>query len=106
MEFIYDKRLGIPLPQAEADWTDLSTEEQTWILQKWEEIRGQIPDRIKTIEQKIHQKQTNLESEEDFSISCQLNYEISELASIINDLWLWYRTSPAIYNEEKDRQHY
>ena len=61
------------------------------ILLKWEQIRGKIPDRIKELEHYINTKQHHLNNEEDFEVSCKLNSEIADLASIINDLWLWYR---------------
>ena len=61
------------------------------ILLRWEQVRGKIPDRIKELEHSINAKQHHLNNEEDFEISCKLNSEIADLASIINDLWLWYR---------------
>ena len=61
------------------------------ILLKWEQVRGKIPDRIKELEHYINTKQHYLNNEEDFEVSCKLNSEIADLASIINDLWLWYR---------------
>ena len=60
------------------------------ILLKWEQVRGKIPDRIKELEHYINTKQHYLNNE-DFEVSCKLNSEIADLASIINDLWLWYR---------------
>lgn len=90
--FVYDERLGIPLPQLDGDWDqyDVGTREQ--ILLQWEQVRGQIPDRIVRLEQQINRKQRMLYEEEDFDASCRLNSEIAELASVINDLWIWYRT--------------
>ena len=52
-----------------------------------------IPDRIKVLENSINIKQAQLSNESDFERSCQLNGEIADLASIINDLWLWFRTN-------------
>ncbi|MEH7425154.1 hypothetical protein V7151_00795, partial [Priestia megaterium] len=66
------------------------------ILLTWESIRGQIPDKIQSLEKSINQKQTALEDETNFIRSCELNSEIGELASIINDLWIWYRTNEEI----------
>jgi len=94
--FVYDERLGIRLPRLEHEWDTYSKETQALILAEWEKIRGTIPDRIQELEALIVEKQKQLEQEEDFSVSCQLNDEISELASIINDLSIWYRTQPAI----------
>lgn len=94
--FIYDKRLGIRLPRLEHEWEMYSKEMQAHILSEWERIRGTIPDRIKELESLIIKKQQQLEQEDNFTVSCKLNEEISELASIINDLSIWYRTQPAL----------
>ncbi|MCF6138220.1 hypothetical protein [Pseudalkalibacillus berkeleyi] len=89
--FHRDDRLGICLPVLNEPWERYSLETQEIILSKWESIRGRIPDRIKEIEQGINTKQLQLNNEENFERSCQLNSDIAELASIINDLWIWYR---------------
>jgi hypothetical protein len=94
--FIYDQRLGIPLPKLEKDWEDYSEDEQHAILLRWENIRGTIPDRIAELEKIINEKQDQLSDENDFERSCRLNSEIAELASIINDLWIWYRMNQTI----------
>ncbi|WP_174729500.1 hypothetical protein [Mesobacillus harenae] len=90
--FKKDNRLGIPIPAFKEAWDNFSVRTQQDILLYWEKIRGSIPDRISDLEHKINSKQAELSDEQDFNRSCQLNYEIAELASIINDLWLWYRT--------------
>ncbi len=89
--FIYDEHLGIEVPHLQEEWEDIPEKVQHTILLKWEQIRGKIPDRIKELEYHINQKQHHLNNEENFEISCRLNSEIADLASIINDLWLWYR---------------
>ncbi|MBM7701213.1 hypothetical protein [Metabacillus iocasae] len=89
--FKMDERLGISLPRLQKEWEDYTKEEQQAILLKWEEIRGTIPDRIYELETIINEKQAQLGEESNFERSCQLNHDISELASIINDLWIWYR---------------
>jgi hypothetical protein len=91
--FSYDPRLGIHIPVLTVEWNQYSKETQEEILLRWERIRGSIPDRIFDLEQEINHKQSLLSDENDFIISCQLNSEIAELASIINDLWLWYRAN-------------
>lgn len=96
-EFIYDDRLGIELPHLNADWEDISVMDRASILEKWETIRGRIPDRIKELECIIMKKQDQLNYEESFQRSCMLNSEIAALASTINDLHLWYRV-----NQEMD----
>lgn len=94
--FIHNPRLGISLPVFEDDWDKISEETQQKILFHWEGIRGLIPDRIAELEQTINKKQDELSNESDFQRSCKLNHEIAELASVINDLWLWYRTNQDI----------
>jgi hypothetical protein len=94
--FIYDKRLGIPVPKLEKDWEDYSEDEQQTILLQWEHIRGTIPDRIAELEKMINEKQDELSDESDFERSCRLNSEIAELASVINDLWIWYRMNQTV----------
>lgn len=94
--FSFDYRLKIDLPDLPKPWEGFSKREQEKILGKWEEIRGKIPDRIAEIEEKIKSKQQDLYNEEDFEKSCHINSEISELASQINDLWIWFRTGEVI----------
>lgn len=91
--FQFDSRLGIYIPHIEGDWDALPREEQEKILDHWEMIRDRIPDRVKELEKEIIRLQKQLDVEEDFATSCKLNTEISELASIINDLNLWFRTN-------------
>jgi hypothetical protein len=94
--FSFDHRLGIPLPKFTMEWEEYSKEIQQSILFNWEQIRGSIPDRIAELENSINQKQAQLSNESNFVRSCELNSEIAELASIINDLWLWYRANQTI----------
>ncbi len=102
--FIYDERLGIRLPELDLEWDQYSEEEQTKILLEWEMIRGTIPERIRSFEAKIKEKQSQLDEEEDFAASCRLNSEIAELASCIHDLQLWYRIDQSI--EIRRNNHY
>ena len=90
--FSFDQRLGIPIPNLQKEWELYSSEQQQQILFEWEQIRGNIPDRIKQLEKLINKKQEELNQEENFERSCLLNSNIAELASTINDLWLYYRT--------------
>jgi hypothetical protein len=94
--FSFDHRLGILLPDLPVDWDQFSKETQAEILFHWEQIRGSIPDRISELENEINHKQAQLSDEGDFPHSCRLNSEIAELASIINDLWLWYRANQTL----------
>ncbi|MFJ7727219.1 hypothetical protein ACIQXV_13745 [Neobacillus sp. NPDC097160] len=94
--FSFDQRLGISLPDLTVDWDEYCKETQQEILLNWEQIRGSIPDRIAELEQEINHKQEQLSNENDFPRSCQLNTDIADLASIINDLWLWYRANQTV----------
>ncbi|MGG4488724.1 hypothetical protein ABEQ24_04175 [Metabacillus idriensis] len=99
--FRYSERLGIYCPNLEVEWEKIHPDEQEAILMQWEKIRGSIPDQIAEIEDRINAKQNELNNEEDFSRSCRLNAEISEHASIINDLWLWFR----LHQNVSERMH-
>ncbi|RBP03893.1 hypothetical protein [Rossellomorea aquimaris] len=92
--FSYNSRLGIQLPRLSKDWTTYSSQEQEMVLLEWERVRGMIPDRIQEIEVEIERLQTELAQADHFDRSCMINGEISERASEINDLWIWYRTTP------------
>ncbi|MCR8643883.1 hypothetical protein NV379_14600 [Paenibacillus sp. N1-5-1-14] len=94
--FIYDDRLGIETPQLEREWEEYSTEERCAILLRWEQIRGTIPERIKQIERVIIAKQRQLDQEDNFEVSCELNSSIADRASRINDLHLWFRVNQEI----------
>lgn len=91
--FYRDNRLQIDIPVAELLFEDLTLSEQEELIHRWEQIRSTIPDRIIEVESMIMNKQFQLSNEENFDHSCHLNSQIAELASIINDLWLWYRKS-------------
>ncbi|WP_227936600.1 hypothetical protein [Alkalihalobacillus deserti] len=96
VEFIYDSRLCLSLPSLHGSWKELNEKSQEQILAKWESIRGTIPDRIKEIEEEIETVHEQLTREEDFERSCELNLEMAELASAINDLWIWFRLTPSL----------
>nr|WP_232242935.1 hypothetical protein [Paenibacillus sp. GSMTC-2017] len=74
---------------------------QTAIIERWELIRGSIPERIIELERFINRKQTELNDEENFERSCLLTYEIAEYASRINELHIWYRMN----QELESRRH-
>jgi hypothetical protein len=96
VEFVYDPRLRLPLPALYRTWNELDLSTQEYTLAKWETIRGAIPDRVKEIELEIESVHEQLTNEEDFERSCELNLEMAELASIINDLWIWFRMTPSV----------
>lgn len=97
--FTLDTRLGIRIPHHDIEWEALPLGKQEQIVLMWEYIRETIPDRIKELERTIHVKQQQLDDEDDFETSCSLNTEISDLASIINDLQLWYRVDVLLYQK-------
>lgn len=90
--FEYNERLGIEVPILYTKWEQYSQEEQFHIIYRWEKVRSQIPDRIKELEKMIQQRELKLQVEDDFSSFCQLSREISDLASRVIDLNLWFRT--------------
>ncbi|MED4224155.1 ABC transporter C-terminal domain-containing protein [Neobacillus cucumis] len=94
--FTFDERLGIHVPDLMLEWDKYCKDTQQFILLNWERVRGTIPDRIAELEQEINHKQAKLSDESDFPRSCKLNTEIADLASIINDLWLYYRADQTI----------
>ena len=97
--FLWDDRLGISLPALHQAWDRFSEAERTYIVTKWEDIRGTIPDRVLAFERIINAKQAELFEEEDFERSCGINSDIAELASRINDLHIWYRINQEIENK-------
>jgi hypothetical protein len=94
--FRWNERLEIELPVLISDWEHYSAQERMNILEKWEIIRGSIPDRVFAFERLINLKQEQLNTEEDFEMSCRLNSDIADLASRINDLHIWYRINQEI----------
>lgn len=94
--FIWDEKLGISVPKLYKSWETYDKTEQSAILLHWEKIRGTIPDRIAEIETQINKLQDRLSIEENFEVSCELNERIASLASIINELWLWYRLNQQV----------
>ncbi|WP_100373763.1 hypothetical protein [Bacillus sp. FJAT-45037] len=101
VEFMYDQRLHIHLPVLHTSWDNLDSDTQGYVLEKWEESRGIIPDRVKELEIVINKKQAALESEMNFEQSCIINSEISEFASKINDLWIWFRLDLSLSAQQK-----
>jgi hypothetical protein len=97
-EFVYNERLGIPIPELLMEWESYPISVREQIVDEWEQIRGRIPERIFELEKIINFKQSQLNVEEYFPLACQLNTEIAECASIINDLHLWYRANQDLHS--------
>ncbi len=97
--FRHDERMGISIPELEKDWDEYSDRERGEILAQWEPHCGRIPQRIKDLEQHIVRKQAMLDGEENFPVSCQINWEIADLAAAINDLHLWFRLYQSLSSE-------
>lgn len=104
-QFEYSDRHGISIPCLECEWDELSLSGQTAILERWEMIRGSIPDHIMRFEAMIRIRQQRLFEEEDFIQSCRINGEIADLASRINDLNIWFRTHQDLSGESESKQH-
>jgi len=94
--FFFNERLGIALPELKREWETYSEIERAAIVERWEIIRGSIPDRVMGFERLINLKQAQLFDEENFECSCRLNSDIADLASRINDLHIWYRMNQEI----------
>ena len=58
--FVYDERLGIEVPYLEHEWGTYPLEVRSAILERWETIRGRIPDRILALERRIRELQRQL----------------------------------------------
>lgn len=91
--FVYDSRLGIQVPEFNTPFEELPLLERSRIIETWEDIRGTIPTRVMELEKIIVNKLYELGEENNFDHSCRINSDIAELASIINDLHIWYRVS-------------
>lgn len=89
--FTFCHRLGIPLPDLKQDWEQFTASEQSEILLYWETVRGKIPDRIFELERDIISLQRQSDTEENFETVCALTWQISEKASQIHDLNLYFR---------------
>ena len=83
----------------------LSEDIQQSILLRWETIRGLIPDRIISLEKIINTKQAQLSNETNFELSCQLNHDIAELASIINELMALVSHRPNHFRKDASIMH-
>ncbi len=95
--FTYDNRLGIKIPALEREWTFYSEKSSAGYPPNMGIHSGtDSRQKFNLLEKSINQKQAALEDETNFIRSCELNSEIGELASIINDLWIWYRTNEEI----------
>lgn len=100
-QFQFSERHGISIPCLSEEWEKLNIEQQTVILSRWEMIRGNIPDHIMRLENKIRIRQQQLFEEDDFEQSCLINGNIADLASRINDLNIWFRTQQDLDNDTK-----
>jgi len=95
--FECNKRLGIRIPVLQYhEWMEYNMQQQSAILHEWEQIRGNIPNRIQELERLINKLQQQLNQEENFPKACSINYEISEAASCITDLHIWFRSQQEI----------
>lgn len=94
-KFVFDPKLGIKIPHFQIDWEHFTQDEQTEIISLWEQERAKIPERIKQLEQEIHDLHRSME-DMDFAQYCEMHKEVISLASAINDLNIWYRTEAEI----------
>ena len=100
--FQYDARLGIEIPVLEVSGNHYPPVCELIFYYIGNKFAVQLPDRIMKLEATIIYKQNQLDKEDDFPTSCRLNSEIADLASIINDLHLWFRANQEL--ESKTHQ--
>lgn len=101
--FIANPRLGIRVPDPRMEWEQMTPGQRSQVLAQWEQIRGEIPERIVQIEAVINDKQEQMNVEESFERCCQLNSEIAEMAGTINDLLILYRMNQEMEPYGEDR---
>lgn len=94
--FQYNDRLKIELPTFYVEWEELSTKEQYEVIRRWEQTRAQIPDLIKEFERMVQERELQLQIEDDNPTFIQLSKEITDYASRIIDLNLWFRTDEEV----------
>ncbi|MBP2001303.1 hypothetical protein J2Z69_002346 [Paenibacillus shirakamiensis] len=99
--FVYNDRLGIEVPEFDIPFEQFPLQERLHIIEVWESIRGNIPSKIMDLEREIVIRLYDLGEEDNFEASCQINTDIAELASIINDLLIWYRVSADVTDEKR-----
>ncbi|CAI6082532.1 hypothetical protein COHCIP112018_03676 [Cohnella sp. JJ-181] len=102
-QFVWDGRLGIPLPRFVVPWDEMDAEKRAAVVERWEAVRGRIPDAIMAREADIRRMLDDMFEEEDFGRCCSLNGEIAEAASVIHDLQIWYRTQQDLEEEDIKR---
>ncbi|MGG6313440.1 hypothetical protein [Paenibacillus macerans] len=100
--FVYNERLDIQVPLLDRPFEDYELGERLAMIEHWEDIRGRIPSKVMLLERSIERMLNEMNEEADFERTCRLNGEIAELASRINDLHIWYRTSQ---DEPSARRH-
>jgi len=98
VQFVYDDRLGIHIPDFKVDWEELSPVEQMQVIDQWEKQRAKIPDRVKKLEEKIMEKQDKM-FEIPFEEYVEIHKDIIDMSSAINDLNIWFRTHGQVTDE-------
>lgn len=90
-EFVYHEKMGIEIPKVYVEWEELTVNERENLIDRWETIRGHIPDRILALDSEVEKLQSRVYQEEDWEEVCRLFDQISSFASTINELNIWYR---------------
>ncbi|GGJ06693.1 hypothetical protein GCM10010885_14800 [Alicyclobacillus cellulosilyticus] len=112
MQFLLDERLGIPLPNPELEFEQLTPAEQEEVIAQWERIKARIPEQILKFEAVIEDKLRQVHEREDWDEIAALFAEISDYASRINELNTWRRVDPLLHpdpvadhaSEHRDRE--
>ncbi|MDB5085407.1 MAG: radical protein, partial [Bacilli bacterium] len=95
-QFQFDERLGIELLIVYEDWDAIPKKVREQIIFHWEDIRGRIPDRIKTLDHQLEEIQQTINQEQNWERICDYFTESHTIATIINELNIWYRTQQEV----------
>lgn len=107
--FVFDERLGIHVPELTQDWLVYSIEQRSAILERWENERGLIPQRVHEFETEIASLHDAMQDENEWDRTVALMDQINDYASRINDLNILFRTEPHLeptsHDEHEERDH-
>ncbi|MDQ0188654.1 hypothetical protein JI721_13330 [Alicyclobacillus cycloheptanicus] len=98
MNFHFDERLGIELPDLSVPFEALPPDEQEQVLVRWEKIRARIPDQIMAFERVIQGILDQIQQEEDWDVIVNHFHQISDYASRIHELNTWQRVDQTLTN--------
>jgi len=89
-EFVYNEEIGIETPILHIPYEQLSKEELDALHHKMEKVSGQIPERIRELEQKYKELYKQFTEQESDSQFYEGMNRINELSRKIGELNIWY----------------